>query len=128
MTQPHYIDLAQAKKAADDLVAAGLIYEDEALLKDAEAVQAFLRAAPMEAVAWREKVADQWADECGVRTMAEAVGDVFSKWADADLLRRFHDQVEALMRQSFLEGMERQALAVIPTEGGETPDETKGGS
>lgn len=33
-----------ALKAADDLVAAGLIYEDEALLQDAQTVQAFLQA------------------------------------------------------------------------------------
>jgi len=102
MTQPHYIGLAQAKKAADDLVAAGLIYEDEALLKDAEAVQAFLRAAPTEAVAWR------W------RLISEP-GQTDMDWSYTSVEGRARGWTNPA-------AWEVQALAVIPTEGGEGRD------
>jgi len=107
MTQPHYIDRELAdrlEKAADaQPLLLTLPPQESAIAKLLrEAAEALSRPAPMEAVAWREKVARL-------------------AWPAAFAAK---DQESAAARRAVAEAFERadailQALAVIPTEGGE---------
>lgn len=51
-----------------------------------------------------DELAERWAEKPAIRRMAQACASVFSEWASDDIISRFHDQMIALMKQSFVEG------------------------
>lgn len=51
-----------------------------------------------------DELAERWAEKPAIRRMAQACASVFSEWASDDIISRFHEQMIALMKQSFVEG------------------------
>jgi len=51
-----------------------------------------------------DAAADRWLELLDVQRMARAITSVFSKWANDDIMDRFHEKVVALMHQAFVEG------------------------
>lgn len=80
--------------------------------KDADALSAILASLPAQGgksddealLQTADELAERWAEKPAIRRMAQACASVFSKWASDDIISRFHEQMIALMKQSFVEG------------------------